>query len=233
MDNQTLILIVEDDTVISNFLADVLKVNNYNIMKSYTGKEAISAATSYCPDLILLDLGLPDMDGLDVIKSVRNFSDVPIIVVSAHDREREKVEAFDLGADDYVTKPFGTAELLARIRTELRHSVKMKENIIVEPEKTTIKGLEIDNRKRVVKIEGKDVHLTPVEYKLVLLLSRNAGKVLTHDFIIKEIWGPYISDNQILRVNMANIRRKIEKDSAYPKYILTDVGVGYRMNDEE
>lgn len=233
MANQTLILIVEDDTVISNFLADVLKVNNYNIMKSYTGKEAISAATSYCPDLILLDLGLPDMDGLDVIKSVRNFSDVPIIVVSAHDREREKVEAFDLGADDYVTKPFGTAELLARIRTELRHSVKMKENIIAEPEKTTIKGLEIDNRKRVVKIEGKDVHLTPVEYKLVLLLSRNAGKVLTHDFIIKEIWGPYISDNQILRVNMANIRRKIEKDSAYPKYILTDVGVGYRMNDEE
>ncbi len=232
MTNQTLILIVEDDTVISNFLADVLKVNNYSTMKSSTGKDAVLITTSYCPDLILLDLGLPDMDGFDVIKSIRKFSDVPIIVLSARDHEREKVGALDLGADDYVTKPFGTAELLARIRVELRHSAKIKENSTVEPEKTVIKGLEIDYRKRVVKIETKDVHLTPVEYKILLLLSRNVGKVLTHDFIIKELWGPYISDNQILRVNMANIRRKIEKDPAQPRYILTDVGVGYRMNDE-
>lgn len=233
MANQMLILIVDDDTVISNFLADVLKVNSYNIMKASTGKDAILLATSYCPDLILLDISLPDMDGFDVIKRIRDFSDTPIIVVSERDREREKVEALDLGADDYVTKPFGTAELLARIRVCIRRNMKMKEDSLAEPEKTIIKGLEIDNRKRIVKVDGRYVHLTPVEYKIILLLSRNAGKVLTHDFIIKEIWGPYISDNQILRVNMANIRRKIERNPADPKYILTDVGVGYFMSDEE
>ncbi len=229
MPSQIFILIVEDEPVISNFIAEILLANDYNVLKAVNGKQAIAMTTSYCPDLVLLDLGLPDIDGLEVLTKIHRFSDTPVIVVSARGHEREKVEALDLGADDYVTKPFGTSELLARIRTALRHRQQLQHRAEPEKEVTSIKGLEIDHRKRIVLVDGKDVHLTPIEYKIILLLSRHAGKVLTYDFIIKEIWGPYISDNQILRVNMANIRRKIEHNLAEPVYILTDVGVGYRM----
>jgi two-component system KDP operon response regulator KdpE len=232
MSNKLVILIVEDEMAISNFISTILVHNNYSVVKAETGKEAITLAASHCPDLILLDLGLPDMDGVDVLKSIRKWTSIPIIIVSARGHEREKVEALDLGADDYITKPFGTSELLARIRTAVRHNNKISDDNHPESEKIMIGGLSIDYEKRIVKIDDKEIHLTPIEYKIIVLLSKNVGKVLTHDYLMKEIWGPYVNENQTLRVNMANIRRKIEVNPAEPKYILTEVGVGYRMVDE-
>ncbi|MDF2905832.1 MAG: DNA-binding response regulator KdpE [Herbinix sp.] len=232
MNNRLMILLVEDELAISNFISTVLTHNNYNVVKANNGWDAIKVTSSHSPDLILLDLGLPDMDGIQVLKNIREWSNIPIIVVSARGHEREKVEALDLGADDYITKPFGTSELLARIRTAVRHSQKMKEESHPESDRIMVGGLYIDFDKRIVKVDDKDIHLTPIEYKIMVLLSRNVGKVLTHDYIMKEIWGPYINENQTLRVNMANIRRKIEVNPAEPKYIVTEVGVGYRMVDE-
>ena len=232
MSNKMLILIVEDESGISNFISAILTSNDYNVIKTSKGKEAISMTASHCPDLILLDLGLPDIDGIEVLKNIRQWTSVPVVVVSARGHEREKVEALDLGADDYITKPFGTSELLARIRTAIRHSQKISGDYPLEATKTCIGDLVIDYRKRIVFVEGKEVHLTPIEYKIITLLSKHAGKVLTHDFIMKEIWGPYTNENQALRVNMANIRRKIEINPAEPKYIVTEIGVGYRMVDE-
>lgn len=228
-----LVLVVEDDEAICNFIAAILTSNNYKIIKTKKGIEAISMAASYCPDLVLLDLGLPDIDGIDVIKSIREWTNIPIIVVSARGHEREKVEALDLGADDYITKPFGTSELLARIRTEIRHSQKVFSKSNAASDKVIIGDLEIDYDKRLVLISGKEIHLTPIEYRIINLLSMHLGKVLTHDFIIKEIWGPYTNEIQTLRVNMANIRRKIEDNPAEPKYIITEVGVGYRMIEDQ
>jgi two-component system KDP operon response regulator KdpE len=232
MSNKLLVLLVEDEIAISNFISTVLISNDYSVIKAEKGKDAISMTASHCPDLILLDLGLPDMDGVEALKNIRAWSNIPIVVVSARGHEREKVEALDLGADDYITKPFGTSELLARIRTAVRHSQKVREESHLEAEKILIGNFSIDYKKRIVKVEGKEVHLTPIEYKIIVLLSQNVGKVLTHDFIVKEIWGPYINETQTLRVNMANIRRKIEANPAEPKYIVTEVGVGYRMVDE-
>jgi two-component system, OmpR family, KDP operon response regulator KdpE len=232
MNNKLCVLLVEDELAISNFISTILVHNDYNVLKAETGKDALALSASHCPDLILLDLGLPDMDGIDVLKSIRKWSSIPIIVVSARGHEREKVEALDLGADDYITKPFGTSELLARIRTAVRHDLKAREENHQEADKIVIGGLSIDYDKRIVKMEDKEVHLTPIEYKIIVLLSKNVGKVLTHDFLMKEIWGPYVNENQTLRVNMANIRRKLEANPAEPKYILTEVGVGYRMVDE-
>lgn len=189
--------------------------------------------TSHCPDLVLLDLGLPDMDGMKVIQAVRRWSQLPIIVVSARAQERDKVEALDAGADDYLTKPFGTSELLARIRAALRHtrtaasSGSVRDSGVIE-----VGDLVIDYDKRRVFVKGIDARLTQNEYRIVALLGRFAGRVLTYDYLIRELWGPSASgDNQILRVNMANIRRKIEKNPATPEYIFTEVGVGYRMID--
>jgi two-component system, OmpR family, KDP operon response regulator KdpE len=232
MSNKMLILLVEDESGISNFISAVLASNDYNVIKTSKGKEAISMTASHCPDLILLDLGLPDIDGIEVLKNIRNWTSIPVIVVSARGHEREKVEALDLGADDYITKPFGTSELLARIRTAVRHSQKINDENQLEATKKCIGAFVIDYLKRIVTVDGNEVHLTPIEYKIILLLSKNAGKVLTHDFIIKDIWGPYTNENQALRVNMANIRRKIEINPAEPKYIVTEVGVGYRMIEE-
>ena len=232
MNNNLLILLVEDEIAISNFISTVLTHNNYQVMKAEKGKDAIALASTHCPDLILLDLGLPDIDGIEVIKAIREWSNIPIIVVSARGFEREKVEALDLGADDYITKPFGTSELLARIRTAVRHNATFHKGSHTIESKVCIGGFCIDYERRVVKIDEKEVHLTPIEYKIIVLLSKNVGKVLTHDFIMKEIWGPYLNENQTLRVIMANIRRKIEANPAEPKYIITEVGVGYRMVDE-
>ncbi len=232
MDNKALILIVEDDEYICNFISAILTANDYNVIKAGKGKEAISMTASYVPDLILLDLGLPDIDGTEVLKSIRSWNSIPVIVVSARGHEREKVEALDLGADDYVTKPFGPSELLARIRTALRHNLKVTKNNSPEAQKFVLGELELDYSKRTITLAGKDVHLTPIEYKIIVLLSMHVGKVLTHDFIIKEIWGPYTNENQTLRVNMANIRRKLEANPAEPKYIITEIGVGYRMVEE-
>lgn len=232
MNSKVLILIVEDDEYISNFISAILIANNYGVIKAMNGKEAITMTASHVPDLILLDLGLPDIDGTEVLKSLRTWNGIPVIVVSARGNEREKVEALDLGADDYVTKPFGPSELLARIRTALRHSQKAAKTLDTENQKFTLSELAIDYSKRIITLAGKEVHLTPIEYKIIVLLSKQVGKVLTHDFIIKEIWGPYTNENQTLRVNMANIRRKIEKNPAEPRYIITEVGVGYRMVEE-
>lgn len=230
MESKTLVLIVEDDETISNFISAILTSNGYDVVKVATGKEAISAAASHCPDIILLDLGLPDTDGVEVLKTIRQWTGIPIVVVSARGHEREKVGALDLGADDYVTKPFGTAELLARIRAALRRSQRNPDHF--ESGRFVVGDLEIDYEKRLVRLAGREIHLTPMEYRLVALLSRYAGKVLTHDFIMREIWGPYAKEIQALRVNMASIRRKLEENPAEPKYIVTDVGVGYRMVEE-
>ncbi|SHI20264.1 two-component system, OmpR family, KDP operon response regulator KdpE [Sporobacter termitidis DSM 10068] len=236
MENKQLVMIVDDEDSICHFISAVLTSNGFNVLKSATGREAVSLAASRCPDLILLDLGLPDMDGLEVLKQLRQWTVLPVIVVSARGLEREKVEALDLGADDYITKPFGTAELLARIRTALRHSRRTGSAAAPEAGKMTIRELEIDYDKRLVTLAGKDVHLTPIEYKIIVLLSKYIGRVLTHDFIIREVWGPYTGDHanevQALRVNMANIRRKLEENPAEPRYIVTEVGVGYRMTEE-
>lgn len=237
MQNNPLILIVEDEDVISSYISTVLTANGFHYMKASKGKDAISMSASHCPDLILLDLGLPDMDGLEVLKTIRQWTGLPVIVVSARGHEREKVEALDLGADDYITKPFGTAELLARIRTGLRHSQRIMDTNTSDTGKITTGELEIDYGKRLLLLAGKEIHLTPIEYKIIVLLSRYIGKVLTHDFIIKEVWGPFTkethsSEIQALRVNMANIRRKLEVNPGEPKYIVTEVGVGYRMMED-
>ena len=223
---------MEDDETIASFISANLTANNYSVVKTSKGREAIELTASHVPDLILLDLGLPDMDGIEVLKSIRKWSRVPIVIVSARGFEREKVQALDLDADDYIVKPFGTSELLARIRTALRHSARVAEGNSLPNHAVKIGELEIDYNKRVVTLAGQNIHLTPIEYKIVVLLSQNAGKVLTHDFIIREIWGPYANESHTLRVNMANIRRKVEKNPGEPKYILTEIGVGYRMVEE-
>lgn len=232
MKNNPLVLIVEDEAGICNFISAILTSNHYQIIKTAKGAEAISIVASHSPDLILLDLGLPDIDGLEVLKAIREWSEVPIIVVSARGHEREKVQALDLGADDYITKPFGTSELLARIRTALRRNRKSLEGSNHIFKRFLVGELEIDFEKRIVLINDKEVHFTPIEYKIITLLAEHAGRVLIHDYIIKKIWGPYANETQALRVNMANIRRKLESNPAEPKYILTEVGVGYRMIEE-
>ena len=225
------VLIVEDEQSIKNFMSTILVANGFDTLMAGSAKEALSMITSHCPDLILLDLGLPDLDGMEVLKQVRAWSSVPIIVVSARAHEGDKVAALDLGADDYIEKPFGTSELLARIRTAIRHTrTALGNDSIAQSGKYTVRDLTIDYDKHHVLMHGEDVHLTLNEFKIVALLGKYAGKVLTYDFLIREIWGPKAkADNQILRVNMANIRRKIEKNPAEPQYIFTEVGVGYRM----
>ncbi len=232
--NKTTILIAEDEKGISNFIATTLLANGYKALQAYTGQSALSMISSHCPDLVLLDLGLPDMDGMDILKEVRSWTGVPVIVVSARDREQDKVEALDYGADDYLTKPFGTYELLARIRTALRHHLSATSSTNLP--KTTYRSgdLCINFDKYLITLNDEEIHLTQIEYKIVALLAQNAGKVMTYESIITQIWGPYaLKDNQILRVNMANIRRKIESNPGEPKYIFTEVGVGYRMVEED
>lgn len=230
--NKYTVLIVEDESNICSFMTTILTANSYNVQKAKTGAEAIMMISSYCPDVVILDLGLPDMDGMKIIKSVREWSQLPIIVVSARSHERDKVTALDLGADDYITKPFGTSELLARVRTALRHLQNRNSTQDNEAQSGvfSVGALVIDYDRRRVLIENNDIHLTQNEYKIVALLSKYAGKVLTYDYMIKNLWGPNLKcDNQVLRVHMANIRRKIEKNPAAPIYIFTEIGVGYRM----
>ncbi|MEG2984876.1 MAG: response regulator transcription factor [Peptostreptococcaceae bacterium] len=227
-----MILIIEDDSTIRKFINASLTTQDYSVKEAVTGKEGISLCMSYSPDVILLDLGLGDMDGIDVIKNIRSLSDVPIIVVSAREQDREKVEAFDIGADDYITKPFSVAELLARVRVAIRHFEKNKPVIEL---KTTFdyKDLNLDFDKRKVIIKEEEIHLTPIEYDILSLLVKYHGKVLTHKFIAKEIWGSALgSEIKSLRVFMATLRRKIEKEPANPQYIITEIGVGYKLNDE-
>ena len=225
------ILIVEDDKSIMSFLAAALAAEGFDVVQSRSGAEAKTLIQSHCPDVVLLDLGLPDMDGTEIITFVRAWSLLPIIIISARSEEKEKVTALELGADDYVTKPFGTSELVARIRTALRH-VRLSGDASGASGKFVTGGLTVDYDKHRVYSDGEDTHLTQNEYKIVSLLARNAGRVMTYDFILRELWGPAgADDNKILRVNMANIRRKIEKNPGEPQYIFTEVGVGYIMAD--
>ena len=233
MSHKISILLVEDEPNICNFITATLSAHDYRVSQAHTGKDALSIITSQCPDLMLLDLGLPDMAGMEFIRQVRTWASIPIIVISARIQEQEKVKALDLGADDYLTKPIGTSELLARIRTAIRHTrTSLSNPEIAQSGRFTTGDLVIDYDKHQVLIHGENARLTANEYRIVSLLGKYAGKVLTYDFIIKELWGPKAkNDNQILRVNMANIRRKIEENPGQPKYIFTEVGVGYRMRE--
>lgn len=228
------ILVVEDEQGIAGFITAILKANGYKTLLAKNGSEALMMATSYCPDLIILDLGLPDMDGSEIIKSVRSWAQTPIVVVSARSHERDKVNALDMGADDYITKPFGSSELLARVRTAFRHAHSNAGSALGETGVFHTGALAVDFAKRRVFVGDTDASLTQNEYKIVSLLARYAGRVLTYDYIITNIWGPNVKgDNRILRVNMANIRRKIEKNPAEPEYIFTEAGVGYRMAESD
>lgn len=228
------VLVIEDEKSICDFIAKTLNASDYKAVIAGSGKEGLAILTSALPDLVLLDLGLPDMDGIDIIKQTREWSSLPIIVISARVQEWEKVAALDAGADDYITKPFGTDELLARIRTAIRHSNKIVDDKVNSTRPYSARGLVVDFGKRLVTVEGKEIHLTRVEYKIVSMLAQNSGKVITYSSLIEQVWGPYADDNnRILRVNMANIRRKIEKNPGEPEYIFTELGVGYRMVEDE
>lgn len=234
MTHKTSILLVEDEKNICDFISATLSSQEYKITTVSTGREGLSIITSQCPDVILLDLGLPDLDGMDIIREVRTWSSVPIIVISARTQEQEKVNALDLGADDYITKPFGTSELVARIRTALRHSNKLNTSSPLYKRPFQAKGLFIDFEKHLVSVNDKEIHLTQIEFKIIALLAQNSGRVMTYDTIIENIWGPYADDdNSILRVNMAHIRRKLEQNPAEPQYIFTEIGIGYRMVEDE
>ena len=229
------ILVVEDEQSIARFISAILNANGYETLMAQTGSEALSIISSTCPDLVILDLGLPDMDGTEILRDLRSWSSLPVVVVSARSHEKDKVEALDMGADDYLTKPFGTDELLARVRAAIRHTRTASGNDEVARQGTyTVGDMVIDYNKHQVLINGENAKLTLSEFRIVALLGKFAGKVLTYDYIIWELWGPRAgNDNQILRVNMANIRRKIEKNPAEPQYIFTEVGVGYRMAEGE
>lgn len=224
--NDADILVIEDDKTIQNFIKITLKTKGYRCILADDGLMGISYFYANNPDLILLDLGLPDIDGMEVLDQVRQESEVPVIVVSARGMEQEKVGALDAGADDYITKPFNAGELLARIRVALRHRGSgHKQEPVFE-----LDNFKMDFEKRKVVVRGEEIHLTPIEYKMVSLLVNNSGKVLTHHYIQQEVWGYDTTDDyQSLRVFMANIRRKIEEDSTKPRFILTEVGVGYRF----
>jgi len=226
MDEKVNVLVVEDESYISRLFDMVLTAAGYKVMIAKNGSSATALLTSNMVDLLLLDLGLPDMDGLEVLRELRAWSNIPVIVVSAREMERDKVLALDLGADDYITKPFSAPELLARMRAALRRTVPG-----VYDETYTVGNLCVDFNKRRVTVAGVPIRLTQVEYRIVEMIAKQPGCVLTYAQIIRGVWGPYAptDDNKILRVNMANIRRKIEDDNVSPRYILTEIGVGYRM----
>ncbi|MDF2677233.1 MAG: OmpR family two-component response regulator [Bacillota bacterium] len=222
------ILIIEDDNKIINFMTMALKAKGYKLIVSRSGNEGILSFCTENPQILILDLGLPDIDGIEIIRQVRKVSEIPIIIVSARENEKDKIEALDLGANDYVTKPFSMGELLARIRV-MERFIERK-NSQVQETVYIFDYLTVDTEKHRITVDEKEVHLTPIEYKLLLLLIANRGKVVTHSQIYKEVWGyTEAGDQQNLRVFMSSLRRKLEKDSNYPRFILTEIGVGYRF----
>lgn len=230
-ENSPNILLVEDELAIRRFLRASLTDENYRLTEAESGKQALRLAVQQPPDLVILDLGLPDMDGLDVLRQLREWLRAPILILSARDQEQQKITALDAGADDYLTKPFSTGELLARIRVALRHAARVPG----ESESSTFTqgDLHVDLAARRVYVSEAEVHLTPLEYKLLTTLIHHAGKVLTHRFLLKEVWGPgHAEETHYLRVFMASLRRKLETDSAQPRHLLTEPGVGYRLADE-
>ena len=230
-DIEPVLLVVEDEAQMRRFLRTSLTTHGYRVVEATTGAEALTLAKGHNPELVLLDLGLPDMDGLEVSRKLREWMKAPIIVVSARGQEEDKVRALDEGADDYLTKPFGTGELLARIRVALRHAARAgspaSEPVLV------VGDIRLDLDKRSVHVAEAEIHLTPIEYKLLTYLMKNAGKVLTHRQLLKEVWGPsYATQTQYLRVYMTQLRHKLEHDAARPKYLATEPGVGYRFKTE-
>ena len=235
MNEKRVILVIEDEHTISNFICRALIANDYKPIPAASGKEGLSLFFSHGPDLVLLDLGLPDIDGLEVLSQLSDLPrEVPVIIISARDRESEKVKALDMGADDYVVKPFGVSELLARIRTTLRRSDRLKVSQGIQKDVYQVKDLTVDIARHQVLQGEQQVHFTQNEFKILELLAIHAGKVLTYDFILEHVWGPYggNNSNQILRVNMANIRRKLKENPSEPKYIYTELGIGYRMLED-
>lgn len=222
------IIVIEDDPSIRRFLRTSLGTHGFNVFEADTGKQGLVEAGVRKPDLVILDLGLPDMDGVDVIKAIRVWSAVPIIILSARSSEQRKIDALDVGADDYLTKPFGFGELLARIRVALRHSIRPQEHI---PDDIFITAnLKVDLLNRVVSIDDQEVHLTPIQYRLLTVLVKHAGKVMTHQQILNEVWGPSYQENaHYLRIYMSQLRQKLETDPTQPKFLLTESGVGYRL----
>ena len=228
--NKLLILIVEDDAPVRNLMTTTLKAHDYRYLTAANGESAIMEASSHNPDIILLDLGLPDIDGVEVIKKIRTWSNVPIIVISARSEDRDKIDALDAGADDYLTKPFSVEELLARLRVTQRRLSVMQNDPATESPVFQNGNLRVDYAAGCAYLDGEELHLTPIEYKLLCLLAHNADKVLTHQFILHEIWGTATkSDLASLRVFMGTLRKKIESDPAHPRYIQTHVGIGYRL----
>ena len=223
-----LVLVIEDEPQMRRFLRPALEGQGYRVIEAATAKEAIVLASTHNPDCVILDLGLPDGDGAEVTRRLREWSTVPIVVVSARGQEADKVAALDAGADDYLTKPFGTGELLARLRVAQRHIARFSDGS-PEPVFEAL-GLRVDLGAREVRRDGEEVHLTPLEYKLLATLVRHCGKVLTHRQLLKEVWGPSaVAETQYLRVYMAQLRHKIEKDPARPALLMTETGVGYRL----
>lgn len=228
--DQPLVLLIEDEAPIRHYLRSALEQENYRLTEAESGRQGLAHATNEPPDLIILDLGLPDMDGLDVIRRVREWSRAPIIILSARGQEKDKVAALDAGADDYVTKPFGVGELLARLRVALRHAAPAPDSGATGSSIVQIGELRVDLGARRVFLRDEDIRLTPIEYRLLTTLVRHAGKVLTHRFLLKEVWGPgAVEEVHYLRVHTANLRRKLEADPARPRYLLTEQGVGYRF----
>ena len=228
MNNSATIIIVEDEAQIRRFLRTTLVSEGYQVIEAETGKQGLTEAGTRKPDLIILDLGLPDMDGVEVVKGIRTWSAVPVMILSARSQESDKISALDAGADDYLVKPFGAGELLARIRVALRHvtsiSTGMEEGVF------SVADLKVDMIHRKVTVSGSEVHLTPIEYRLLTVLVKHAGKVLTHQLLLKEVWGPnYVERAHYLRIYMGTLRHKLEKDPARPRFLLTEVGVGYRL----
>ncbi len=226
-----IILLIEDDDRIRRFLRASLVTQGFDLLEAGTGREGLALAASRVPDVVLLDLGLPDMEGIEVIQQLRTWSNVPIIVLSARGQERDKVANLDAGADDYLTKPFGVGELLARIRVALRKAMPAEEG---KPEGMySLGAIKVDFERRLVFRGPEEVHLTPIEYKLLSVLIKHRGKVVTHRQLLKEVWGPsYIDQNPYLRIFILNLRRKLEDDPTRPQYLLTEPGVGYRLRDE-
>ena len=228
--NKAHILVVEDDNAVAKLMAATMESQDYQYRIASTGASAIMEALSYKPEVMILDLGLPDTDGIEVIKKIRAWSNMPIIVVSARSEDTDKVAALDAGADDYLTKPFSVDELLARLRVALRRVRYDRQRLSEESSVYENGGLRIDYAAGCVYLDGSEIHLTPIEFKLLVLLAKNTGKVLTHNYILREVWGnPAASDMRSLRVYMATLRKKLEKNTSEPKYIQTHIGVGYRM----
>ncbi|MDA8083906.1 MAG: response regulator [Nitrospiraceae bacterium] len=229
---KTVVLLIEDEPQMRRFLRITLEGHGYRLIEAQSGQEGLTEAATRSPDVVLLDLGLPDMDGLEVTTAIREWSGVPIIVLSARDREDDKIRALDAGADDYLTKPFGAGELLARIRVALRHLSLQQAG--GEDPVFALGNLRVDFAKRQVLRDGREVHLTPIEYKLLATLIRHAGKVITHTLLMKEVWGSGYSDQtHYLRIYMAQLRHKLEADPARPRFLINEPGIGYRLRIEQ